>query len=191
MKKYVVRLSQQERKSLRCLIRSGKGAARTFTRAHILLKADVGQGGSGWNDQKISEAFDVTVQTVERVRKQLVEEGLEAVLRRHKYTQKVSRKKVDGDVEAHLIALSCGEAPEGYSRWSLRLLAGKMVELGYVESISHEAVRQTLKKRVETVAAQAMVHCPSCQCGLCLRHGGCPDRLQTESQRRPAPGLYG
>lgn len=146
MKKYVVRLSQQERKSLRRLIRSGKGAARTFTRAHILLKADVGEGGTGWNDQNISEAFDVTVQTVERVRKQLVEEGLEAVLRRRKYTQKVSRKKVDGDVEAHLIALSCGEAPEGYSQWSLRLLAGKMVELGYVESISHEAVRQTLKK---------------------------------------------
>ncbi len=68
------------------------------------------------------------------------------MLRRRKYTQKVSRKKVDGDVEAHLIALSCGEAPEGYSQWSLRLLAGKMVELGYVESISHEAVRQTLKK---------------------------------------------
>ena len=146
MKKYIVRLSQQERKSLRRVIRSGKGAARTVTRAHILLMADVGEGGPGWNDQKISEAFDVTVQTVERVRKQLVEEGLEAVLRRHKYTQKVSLKKVDGDVEAHLIALSCGEAPEGYSRWSLRLLAGKMVELGYVESISHEAVRQTLKK---------------------------------------------
>ncbi len=147
MKKYIVRLSQQERKALRHLIRSGKGAARTFTRAHILLKADVGEGGTGWwNDQDISEAFDVTVQTVERVRKQLVEEGLEAVLRRREYTQKVSRKKVDGDVEAHLIALSCGEAPEGYSQWSLRLLAGKMVELGYVESISHEAVRQTLKK---------------------------------------------
>ncbi|MEJ2725095.1 MAG: helix-turn-helix domain-containing protein [Deltaproteobacteria bacterium] len=96
----------------------------------------------GWGDQKISEALDVTVQTVERVRKQLVEEGLGAVLRRRKYVQKVSRKKVDGDVEAHLIALSCSEAPEGYSRWSLRLLADKLVELGYVESISHEAVRR-------------------------------------------------
>ena len=90
--------------------------------------------------------LDVTIQTVERVRKQLVEEGLEAVLCRRKYTQKVSRKKLDGDVEAHLIALACSEAPEGYARWSLRLLAGRLVELGYVENISHEAVRRVLKK---------------------------------------------
>ena len=146
MKKYIVRLSEEERKSLKSLISSGKGPARMFSRARILLKADIGEDGPGWRDDKISEALDVTVQTVERVRKQLVEEGLEAVLRRRKYTQKVSRKKVDGDVEAHLIALSCSKAPEGYSRWSLRLLADKMVELGYIESISYEAVRRTLKK---------------------------------------------
>lgn len=146
MKKYIVRLSKEERKSLKSLISSGKGPARMFARARILLKADIGEDGPGWRDDKISEALDVTVQTVERVRKQLVEEGLEAVLRRRKYIQKVSRRKVDGDVEAHLIALSCSKAPEGYSRWSLRLLAGKMVELGYIESISYEAVRRTLKK---------------------------------------------
>lgn len=146
MKKYLVRLSKEERNLLKSLISSGKGPARMFTRARILLKADSGKDGPGWGDEKISEALDVTVQTVERVRKQLVEEGLEAVLRRRKYIQKVSRKKVDGDLEAHLIALSCSEAPKGYSRWSLRLLADKMVELGYVESISHEAVRRTLKK---------------------------------------------
>jgi len=146
MKKYLVRLSKEERRLLTRLMSSGKGPARMFTRARILLKADIGEDGPGWCDEKISEAFDVTVQTVERIRKQLVEEGLETVLRRRKYIQKVSRKKVDGDVEAHLIALSCSEAPEGYSRWSLRLLADKLVELGYVESISHEAVRRTLKK---------------------------------------------
>jgi hypothetical protein len=117
-----------------------------FTRARILLKADVSEDGPGWPDEKIAEALDITVQTVERVRKQLVEEGLEAVLRRRKYIQKVSRKKLDGDGEAHLIALACSEAPEGYTRWSLRLLAGRMVELGYVENISHEAVRRVLKK---------------------------------------------
>ena len=117
-----------------------------FTRARILLKADISKGGPGWCDEKIAEALDVRVQTVERVRKQLVEEGMEAVLRRRKYTQKVSRKKLDGDAEAHLIALTCSEAPEGYSRWSLRLLADKMVELGYIESISYEAVRRALKK---------------------------------------------
>jgi len=146
MKKYIIRLSGEERKSLKSLVSSGKGPARMFTRARILLKADVGEGGPGWPDEKIAEALDVTVQTIERVRKQLVEEGLEAVLSRRKYIQKVSRKKLDGDAVAHLIALACSETPEGYSRWSLRLLADRMVELGYVESISHEAVRRVLKK---------------------------------------------
>ncbi len=146
MKKYIVRLSGEERKSLKSLITSGKGPARMFTRARILLKADVGEGGPGWSDEKIAEALEVTIQTIERVRKQLVEEGLESVLSRRKYIQKVSRKKLDGDAEAHLIALACSETPEGYSRWSLRLLADRMVELGYVESISHEAVRRVLKK---------------------------------------------
>ena len=146
MKKYIVRLSGEEREVLQRLVSSGKGSARMFTRAHVLLKADVSEEGPGWPDKKISEAFDVTIQTIERIRKQLVEEGFDSVLRRRKYTQKVSRKKIDGDVEAHLIALACSEAPEGYTQWSLRLLAGKMVELGYVDSVSHEAVRRVLKK---------------------------------------------
>ena len=146
MKKYIVRLSGEERKSLKSLVSSGKGPARIFTRARILLKADIGESGPGWPDEKIAEALDVTIQTIERVRKQLVEEGLEAVLSRRQYVQEVSRKKLDGDAEAHLIALACSETPKGYSRWSLRLLADRMVELGYVESISHEAVRRVLKK---------------------------------------------
>jgi len=146
MKKYIVRLSGEARKSLKSLVSSGKGSARMFTRARILLKADVGEEGPGWPDEKIAEALDVTIQTIERVRKQLVEEGLEAALKRRKYVQKVSRKKLDGDAEAHLIALACSESPKGYTRWSLRLLADRMVELGYVESISHEAVRRVLKK---------------------------------------------
>lgn len=146
MKKYVVRLSSQEREHLSRLMASGKGPARLFTRARILLKADVGPRGPAWPDAKISEALEVTVQTVERVRRQLVEEGFEAVLKRHPYRQKVSHKKVDGEVEARLVALACSEAPRGRSRWSLRLLAERMVELGYVESVSHETVRRTLKK---------------------------------------------
>jgi transposase len=146
MKKYIVRLSGEEQKSLKRLVSSGKGPARIFTRARILLKADIGENGPGWPDEKISDALDVTIQTIERVRKQLVEEGLDAVLRRRTYVQKVSRKKLDGDAEAHLIALACTAAPEGYTRWSLRLLADRMVELGYVDSISHEAVRRVLKK---------------------------------------------
>ena len=146
MKKYIVNLSKEERDTLNKLITSGRGPARMFTRVRILLKADQGKHGPSWGDDKISDALDVTVQTIERVRKQLVEEGLDAVLSRRQYTQKVSRKKIDGNVEAHLIALSCSEPPEGYARWTLRLLANKIVELGYLENISHEAIRQTLKK---------------------------------------------
>jgi len=146
MKKHIVRLSTQERRILTKLIMSGRGPARMFARARILLKADQGSQGPGWPDKRISEALDITAQTIERVRKQLVQEGFDAVLSRRKYTQKVSRKKIDGDVEAHLIALSCSEPPPGRARWTLRLLADSIVELGYVESISHEAVRQTLKK---------------------------------------------
>ena len=125
---------------------SGRGPARMFTRARILLKADQSDDGPGWSDERISEALDVTVQTIERVRKQLVEEGFDAVLSRREYKQKVSRKKIDGDMEARLIALSCSDPPKGRARWTLRLLAETVVELGYVENISHEAIRQTLKK---------------------------------------------
>ena len=146
MKKYIVRLSREERSTLKKLLTSGRGSGRMFTRVRILLKADQSDEGPAWSDEKISESFDVTVQTIERVRKQLVEEGLEAVLSRHPYTQKLSRKKIDGDVEAHLIALCCSDPPKGRVRWTLRLLADKVVELGYVDSISYEAVRQTLKK---------------------------------------------
>lgn len=146
MKKYIVKLSLSERKILTKLITSGRGSARLFTRSHILLKADQGSNGPGWPDDRISEAFGVTVQTVERIRKQLVEEGFDVVLSRRPYTQKVSRKKIDGMVEAHLIALACSEPPAGRARWSLRLLADKVVQLGYVDNLSHEAVRQALKK---------------------------------------------
>jgi transposase len=146
MKKHIVRLSKEEHETLRKLITSGRGPARMFTRARILLKADQGNHGPNWPDEQISDALDVTIQTIERVRKQFVEEGFDSVLSRRPYTQKVSRKKIDGNVEAHLIALSCSEPPEGFARWTLRLLADKIVELGYVENISHEAIRQTLKK---------------------------------------------
>lgn len=146
MKKYIVRLSQQERQTLRRFISSGKRPAQLFIRARILLKADQGADGPGWSDEKISQALDVTVQTVERVRKQLVLEGFDTVLKRQQYIQKVSRKRLDGDAEAHLIALSCSKPPKGRSGWSLRLLADRMIELDYVESVSYETVRQTLKK---------------------------------------------
>jgi len=171
MKKYLINLSQEERDTLTKIIASGRGPARMFTRARILLKADQGNQGPHWSDEQISAALDVTVQTIERIRKQFVEEGFDAVLSRHPYIQKISRRKIDGNIEAHLIALSCSEPPAGHVRWTLQLLADKIVELGYVESISHEAIRQTLKKRTEAVVKTTMVHPDPTQCRLCLRDG--------------------
>jgi transposase len=146
MKKYIVLLNPEEREKLTRIITAGRGPARLFTHTRILLKADQSVGAPGWSDEKISEALDITVQTIERLRKQLVEEGFDQVLSRREYKQKVSRKKIDGDVEAHLVALACSSPPEGRARWTLRLLADSIIELEYVDSISHETVRQTLKK---------------------------------------------
>jgi transposase len=144
-KKYIVTLTAEERATLVQMISSGKGAARRLTRARILLKADASTGCPAWKDDQIVEALDVGVATVERLRRQFVEEGFEAALSDRQSTRQ-REHILDGDAEAHLIALACGEAPEGRSRWTLRLLAGKMVELEYVDAVSHETVRRALKK---------------------------------------------
>ena len=144
-KKYIVTLTEEERESLDKLIRSGKGAARKLTRARMLLKADAAAGQPAWKDDQIVSALDVGIATVERLRRQFVEEGFEAALCGRRSTRQYQRT-LDGDAEAHLIALACGDAPKGRSRWTLRLLAGRMVELEYVDSVSHETVRQVLKK---------------------------------------------
>ena len=146
MKKYIVRLSTEERDQLRKLLTGGRGSVRMFTRARILLKADQSSDGPSWSDEKISEAFDVTIITVQHIREQLVKEGFDAVLSRREYQLTKPRRKIDGDLEAHLIALACSKAPEGRSRWTLRLLADTFVELGFVGGISRETVRRTLKK---------------------------------------------
>jgi transposase len=144
-KKYVVTLTQEERGELQAMISRGKCAARKLTHARILLKADAGEWGPGWSDAAIAEGLDVGRATVERVRTEFVEEGLEAALERKK-PRREYRRKLDGDGEAHLIALACGQAPEGRSRWTLRLLADRMVALEYVDGVSYETVRQVLKK---------------------------------------------
>jgi transposase len=113
--------------------------------ARILLKADASSGGPGWNDDQIAEGLEAGRATVERVRRQFVEEGLEAALERRKPRREYLRK-LDGDGEAHLIALACGQAPQGRSRWTLRLLADRMVALEYVDELSYQTVRRTLKK---------------------------------------------
>jgi hypothetical protein len=145
VKKYIVTLTEAERAMLEGLLRKGKAAAHKLTHGRILLKADVGSGGPGWSDQEISAALEVSTGTVQRIRQLFVEEGLEAALN-PRQAARPRPWKLDGVGEAHLIALACGEPPAGRARWTLRLLAGQMVELAYVDTLSHETVRQVLKK---------------------------------------------
>ena len=146
IKKYVVRLSAEERAQLEELIRKGKRSAQLLTKARILLKADVSELGKGWSDSRIAVALDTSIATVERTRRQLVEEGLEAVLAR-KYNPNSARPRIfDGAAEAKLIALTLSPAPEGFARWSLRLLEEKVVELHIVERASDNTIGRTLKK---------------------------------------------
>jgi len=143
-KKYIVDLSVDKRGYLEEFTTTGRHAADQITRARILLKADRNQLGGSGCDVEISAALDVGIATVERVRRRFVEIGLEAALQRQPGGGR--KRKLDGEQEAHLIALRCSDAPNGQARWTLRLLADQMVELGHVESISDETVRQTLKK---------------------------------------------
>jgi transposase len=143
-KRYIVTLTVEERQSLEKLTKTGKSAAK-IRHAHILLKADINHEEGGWKDKSIKEAFKIGIRTIERVRQRFVEEGLENALNpRPRHTLK--HRRIDGEAEAHLIALACSSPPEGYCRWTLRLLAEQIVELGHLESISHESVRQSLKK---------------------------------------------
>ena len=147
MKKvFIVRLAETERLELDALVRKGKGSALTLARARILLKADQGKNGEAWTDAQVAEALSVAAKTVFNVRRRWVEEGMEAALRRKKQDCSSRSRKLDGVAEAKLVATCCGPAPQGRARWTLRMLAGKLVELQVVDSISPETVRRTLKK---------------------------------------------
>ena len=148
VKKYVVRLSVEEREQLETLIRKGKGPARRLLKARILLKADISDAGDGWSDNKIIVALDTSASMVYRVRKQLVEEGFEAVLSRKPHATPSVLRIFDGEKEAKLIALACSVPPQGYARWTLRLLENKVVELGIVDRASDSTIGRTLKKIV-------------------------------------------
>lgn len=143
-KKYIVRLSEQEREELRDVSKRLKGSSQKVRRAQILLKADV--RGPNWTDAKIAEAFSCRVQTVENLRKRLVTEGFEVALHGKPRESPPRQKILDGKAEAKVIAMRLGTPPKGFANWSLRLLAEQVVELGLVDSISHETIRQTLKK---------------------------------------------
>ena len=146
--KYEVQLSSQEKGRLRNMIRSGRSSAQAITRARILLKVD-----ESWTAAQAAAALDVSERTVFRIRRRYAEEGLDAVL--HRRNQVNRYRKLDDRAEAHLIALACSPAPEGHDHWTLRALAGKTVELGLVESVSHETVRLRLKKRRSSRGARS------------------------------------
>jgi transposase len=139
-----VSLTAEERQSLEEIIYTGKRAAATMNHARILLKADTQQPQGSWRDQDIKAALDISIRTIERVRQRFVEEGLEAALKPR--PGRGRKRKIDGAAEAHLVALRCSEPPLGRGRWTLRLLAERMVELDYLDELSHESVRQVLKK---------------------------------------------
>jgi transposase len=144
-KKYRVILSKEERFELESMINKGKGAARKLLHARILLKSDESSLGPCWNDEQIGESLDVSTKTVCRVRERLVKEGMESALN-HRKPWRTRPKKMDGELEARVVALSCSKPPEGRKDWTMQLLADKVVELNYCESISDETIRLTLKK---------------------------------------------
>jgi transposase len=146
MKKYKVTLTAEERNSLQDLIAAGKAAAKKLLHARILLKADAAAGGPAWTDARIAEALEVHPSTVERIRERFVEQGLDAALGRKEPDRPSRQRTLDGKAEARLIALACSEPPPGRVRWTLRLLADKLVELEIVDTVSTETIRRTLKK---------------------------------------------
>ncbi len=154
VKRYVVRLSAEERRGLEAMIRKGKSSAARLLKARILLRAGISEAGEGWSDSRIIEALERSVSMVYRVRKQWVEEGLEAVLSRKAPPRPSVPRIFDGEKEARLIALACSKPPAGHARWSLRLLESKVVELGRVEAASDSTIQRVLKKtRLNPTAA--------------------------------------
>jgi len=152
-KKYVVRLTGEERGQIEALVRRGRAHARRLLYGRILLKADA-DGTDRWTDERIAEALEVSTATVARERRRFCEDGLEVALMPKK-PGRPRRRVLDGRAEARLLALACSEAPEGRERWSMRLLADRMVELGHVEALSHETVRRTLKKTLSSHISSA------------------------------------
>ncbi len=157
MKKYKVTLTKPETEILEEITRKGKRSAMIIRNAYILLNSNESTGGKGQKDEDIAKFLGVTVRTVEKMRERFVIDGFETALYGKESTRKY-KVKVDGDVEAHLVALSCSEPPKGYARWSLRLLSDKMVELQYVDEISHETVRTVLKKRIKTLEGKGLAY---------------------------------
>jgi transposase len=191
-KKHVVRLEPQEREELQRLVSRGKAAARKLTHARILLQSDVAEGGPGRTDVQIAEALGVTTRTVEHVRQRCVEEGLEAALERKKREGSPTPRILDGAKEAKLVALCCSEAPKGRKRWTLRLLADRLVELNIVESISPYTVHRVMKKkRAQALAQKDVVHSTRAERRVRMRHGKRAGCVPSALRRETAGGVHG
>src|SRR6059058_3755624 len=189
VKKYVVRLSGEERERLETLIRKGKSPARRVLKARILLKADVSEAGKGWSDNRIIEALETSPSMVYRVRKQLVEEGFEAVLSRKPRAMPAVARIFDGEKEAKLIALACSKPPKGRARWTLRLLENKVVELGIVDRTSDSTIGRALKKHSSAPSPPALGHPAEGQQRVRSRYGRRAGRLHAATRQRLSAGL--
>jgi transposase len=191
IKKYIVRLSTDERDRLNAMINIGKHPARKLLKARILLKADISVDGEGWSDSRIAEALDTSTDTVLRTRQRLVEEGVDGALA-YKYSPASARPRIfDGVAEAKLIALACGEPPKGRARWTLQLLEEQVVELKIVERASDNTIGRTLKKRSQAASAKTMGDCPGRQRGVCGGDGRCAGSLSAAARSGPPGGLPG
>ena len=177
MKKlYIIRLTPEERKRLHDLAHKGRVAAYKRRNAQLLLWADESEDGPGLPDREVAERVGVTRQTVENVRRRCVLEGLDSVLVRRKRSRERARV-LDGEAEARLVAIACGDPPEGCARWTLHLLADELKTRRIVETVSHETVRQVLKKRRQTLAAAHVVHSAEAGRGVRVRHGAGAGRV--------------
>ena len=177
IRKYAVKLSEEERVRLDTLIRVGKHPARQLMKARILLKADASDAGKGWSDSQIAAALDTSIDIVARTRRQQVEEGCDSVLTRKHSPASGRRRIFDGAAEAKLIALAGSEPPMGLARWTLELLEEAVVELKIVARASDNTIGRTLKKHAQAAPQKAMGHPAGCQRQLRSRHGGRAGRV--------------
>ena len=176
-KKYVVELDVEERKRMRDLVSKGKASAKAILKARILLKADESPGGEGWTDERICDALDSNVTMVARVRAKLVNEGLDSVLQRKRRKSPPIEPIFDGERQAQLIALACSEPPAGRARWTIRLLADKVVEMKIVDRAHFNTVGRALKKRSQTAPEKILGDPAHIERGFCCRDGRCAGGL--------------
>jgi Homeodomain-like domain len=190
MKKYIVRLEAEERSQLEQMVRTGKRAAYVVRHANILLAVDESEAGKKMSDEQAAHAYGVAVRSIEHLRRRLLEEGLEAALGRKKQTSPSVERLFDGEREAKLIAVACGPKPEGRTRWTLELLADRVVKLKIVPACSAKTVGRVLKKRTQAVAAENVVYSAGSRRRLCLRNGERPGRLQAAVRAGASGGLF-